>query len=343
MRVQHLARAMVLVASLVALAEQVIAIELGELQAVPSSYPPYIFRLAIVASPLGSPGSPAVTVRQPHDALSFVKNNLLELRLGSLSDVELEISQGSQTLNRLLLKSELQAARAQLGTTIASPRLPSAIAKDRETAPAGAKPLTPATLSAPDRALLERELQVIRQEIQSLVGRVSPWEGLSTPPWHTDHGVAALAFMLMLGGLFIAGVTSLFTGYLMHRSAVDREQQLRRARGELTSKAPPLPVVRGGQLYGDRHERLEPVTVLRRVWVSQKTRRRVRIRTSRAAPQEDAPAHTQVIARVSHPQLTAPAEIVEALVNLRCELMRLQRRLPPSTTPTRPISHRGPL
>jgi hypothetical protein len=354
MGVKHLARAMALVASLVVLAEQAIAIQLGELQAVPGSYAPYIFRLAIIASPRAPSSTPVVTVRHPRDALSFVKNNVLELRLGSLSDVELEVSQGGQTLNRLLLTSELQAARAQMWTTTVSPRHPTAVAKDRETPAGEARPLMPATPSAPDRALVEREMQGIRQEIQSLVKPVIPWEGLSTPPWYTDPGAATLVFTLMLGGLFIVGVTSLFTGYLMHRSAVDREQRLRWARaasirreqGELTAVAPTLPVVRRYQLFEDRHERLAPVTMLRRVWVSQKTRRRVRVRTSRGthdATQEQAAVHTQVVARVSHTRSSAPAEFVEALANLRRELIRLQRSLPTSTTPKRPLARRGPL
>ncbi len=62
-----------------------------------------------------------VALAEPQDALSFVRHNRLELRLRALSDVELEVTQGRQTLNRLLLKSELQAARARLGTTPAPP------------------------------------------------------------------------------------------------------------------------------------------------------------------------------------------------------------------------------
>jgi hypothetical protein len=354
MGVKHPARAMVLVASLVVLAEQTVAIELGELQAVPGTYAPYIFRLAIMPSPRAPAGTPAVIVHHPHDALSFVKNNILELRLGSLSDVELEISHGGQTLNRLLLISELQAARAQRWPLTVSPRHPPAMAKDRETPAAETKPLMPPASSAPDRALVEREMQGIRQEIQGLVKPVIPWEGLSTPAWHADPGTATWVFTLILGGLFIVGVTSLFTGYLMHRSAVDRERRLRwaqaayvrrRAQGELTSGAPTPPVVRRRQLFERRHERVVPITMLRRVWVSQKIRRRIRVRTSHGthdAPQQQAAVHTQVVARVSHARSSAPAEFVEALANMRRELIRLQRSLPPSTTPKQPLARRGP-
>jgi hypothetical protein len=339
MGVKHLALAMVLVASPVALAEHVVAIELGELQAVPSSHPPYIFRLAIITPPAGFSGSPAVTVRQPHDALSLVKNNRLELRLASLSDVELEVSHGSQTLNRLLPKSELQAARARLGMMTASPHAPLALARDREPLATGVRPLTTVTPSALDRALLERELQAIHAEIQRLVGGVTPWEGFSTASWYTEHGAAALLVMLMLGGAFIAGVAALVTGYLLHRSAVDRQRYLQRAlllsirrgRGELASGPPRPPTLRRGGIFGDWHERLEPVTMLRRVLVSQRTRRRVRIQASRgmhSVPQAEATPPTQAIARVSPTRSAPPAEFVEALAHLRRELMRLQRRLP---------------
>ncbi|HSF31278.1 MAG TPA: hypothetical protein VLK82_12520 [Candidatus Tectomicrobia bacterium] len=276
MGVKHLACAMVLVAGLVALAEPVVALEVGELQAVPGGYPPYTFRLAIIASPGGSSGTPAVTVRQPQDALSFVRNNHVELRLRALSDVELEVTQGSQTLNRLLLKSELLAARARLGTTPAPPRPPSTLDKDGATPPS-----TAATYSTSDRAVLEHEMHGIRQEVHSLVGRVIPWEDAATPPWHTNYGTAALVFTLVLWAVFIAGVTALVAGYLMHRSAVDGERQRRRAlvasirqaRGELTSGAPALHGARHGQRFGDRHESWQPVTRLRRLWVSQNTQR----------------------------------------------------------------------
>jgi hypothetical protein len=344
MGAKHIALAVVVVASLFALAEQAIALELGELQAVPSRHPPYTFRLAIISSPGGSSDIAAVTVRQPHDTLSFVKNDCLELRLHSLTDVELEVNQGGQTVNRLLLKSELQAARARLETATGSNRHQPAQAKGGESPMAEARPLTPAPEGAPGRALLEREIQGIRQEMHNLVGRVTPWEGLSTPAGHTQERAAPPVFTLMLGGLCIAGVTSLITGYVMQRSAVARERQrrrslaasMRRVRGDLRSGAPTLPAWPRAQLSGNQPDALPPVTVTRRVRVSHKTRRRIRVRASSAtqdATQERAAEHTRVVARISHAKPSAPAEVVEALRNLRRELIRQQRLRPPSANP----------
>ena len=65
-----------------------------------------------------------MTVRQPHDTLSFVKQHVVELRLRALADVELEVSYGGQTLNRLLPKSELQAARMRVEMAPASNLVP---------------------------------------------------------------------------------------------------------------------------------------------------------------------------------------------------------------------------
>jgi hypothetical protein len=291
-------------------------------------------------------------VRQPHDALSFVKNNRLELRLWSLTDIELEVSQGGQTLNRLLLKNELQAARARLETAPASDRHPSVLVKGRDSPAAEAMPLAPTPDRPADRALLERELQAIRLEIQDLVGRVTPWEDLPTPAWHLEYGVAASLLTLMLGALCIAGVASLVTGYVMQRRAVAHERQrrrslatsIRRVQGELPLGAPTRPAVRGAQLWGDQPDRLAPVTMTRRVRVSQKIRRRIRVRALSAAhdkTREHAAEHTHVVARMSQARPSAPAEVIEALGNLRRELMRLQRMLPSSTAPDSPTSPRG--
>jgi hypothetical protein len=118
MGMAHIALVVVVVASIGGGAAQALAIELGELQAVPSNSPPYIFRLPLITPLHGPSASAAVTVRQPPDTLSFVKQHVVELRLRSLTDVELEVSYGGQTLNRLLPKSELQAAvRAEMAPT----------------------------------------------------------------------------------------------------------------------------------------------------------------------------------------------------------------------------------
>jgi hypothetical protein len=181
MGVRHLALAVIVVAGMCVLAERGIAIELGELQAVPGGDPPFIFRLIILRPPLRSSDIPAVTVRQPHDALTLVKHNHLELRLRSLTDVELEVRQGGQTFNRLLPKSELRAARARLEGAEAPHRPQPARAKSHESPPAEARPPPTAVAGAPDRALLEREIQEIRREMQNLVGGVTRWQGPSPP------------------------------------------------------------------------------------------------------------------------------------------------------------------
>ena len=117
--------ALVVVASISGGAAQVLAIELGELQAVPSNSPPYIFRLPLLTPLHGASAIATVTVRQPPDTLAFVKQHVVELRLRALTDVELEVSYGRQTLNRLLPKSELQAARMRVEMAPASnPSLP---------------------------------------------------------------------------------------------------------------------------------------------------------------------------------------------------------------------------
>jgi hypothetical protein len=384
MGVQHIA--LVVVASLLAVAAPAMGLELGELQAVPGHHPPYLFRLAIISSPRGSSDIPAVMVRQPRDALSFVKNNVLELRLRSLTDVELEVSQRGQTFNRLLLKRELQTARARLDATTAWQRYQAAKAKGaahlqltalldaayhthqtwgqfdpvaarqpfaqieqerlRFLAASGRDPESFPQESL-DRAMLEREVQGIREETHNLVGRVTPWEGLSTPIWHLGEGRATLISTLVLGGLFIAAVTSLCTGYLMQRRALDRERQrrqvlaalIRRAPAELTSGAATLPTAQRVQLTGDQHDALEPITVVRRVRVSHKTRRRIRLQASRdrhAAIQEQVAKHSQVVARLSPAEPSAAVELAEVLGNLQRELLKLRRLLPsppPSESP----------
>jgi hypothetical protein len=342
MGVKHLALGVLVVVSLVMPATQVIAIELGELQAMPGSPPPYIFRLSLIFPPHGSSDLPAVTVRQPRDGLSFVKNHRLELRLPALTDVELEINQGGQTLNRLLLKSELQAARARLETATASIRHQPARATGRQGPATEARPLTSTAEEAPDQALLAREMQEIRQEIQNLVGRVTPWEGLSTPVWPAAKAAATPVVARTLWGVLIAGVASLVAGYLLRRNAVERQRRrllaasVRRLRGQLRSGGATRHPAQRAQLFGDQPAGLGPVTVLRRVRVSQKTRRRIRLWASSPRPdatRERAAERTQVEARLSHTRRFAPAEVVEALGHLRRELLSLQRRLPNRTSP----------
>jgi hypothetical protein len=95
------------------------AFELGDVQAVPGNHPPYVFRLPIMRNSGDGSDAPSVTVRRPPDVLGVVRNQTLELRVPNLTDVELEISHGGQTLNRLFLTRELQTADARLTATLA--------------------------------------------------------------------------------------------------------------------------------------------------------------------------------------------------------------------------------
>jgi hypothetical protein len=340
----HIALALVAAASLSVGAAPALAIELGQLQAIPSNSPPYIFRLPII-TPLHGPSAPAaVTVRQPPDVLSFVKQQVVELRLRSLTDIELEISLGGQTLNRLLLKSELQAARRRLDTMPAATPSQPASAKGWDRPLAEAIPLKPAPEAAPNRTLLERELAEIRQEIHSLVGRVTPWEGPPSPIEESGEGTHPAVPTLMLGGLLIASVAALVIGYLLQRKALARERRWRRAltlsiqrmQDQLGAGSPILPAVLPDASSRARQEALQPITVLRRVHVSQQTRRRFRVRASSDTPeaaQDHDAGPSGLPARTPQRMPAAPTELLEALAQLRGELMRLQGRPPTTVAP----------
>jgi hypothetical protein len=311
--------------SLLAGSAQVLAMALGDLQAVPSSYPPYIFRLPIITPPQGSSAIAAVTVRQPPDALLLVKQQVLELRLRALTDVELEVRQGGQTLNRLLLKSELQEARMRLDTVPASESPQPIRAKDGDRRLAEATPLTLASAEASHRAVLEREIEGIRQEIHNLVGRVTPWEGVAPLAGETGQSTMTAGLTLVLGGLCIAGITSLVMGYMMQRHVLNLERRrrqalilsIRRMQDQLAGGGAPV------------RPALQPVTILRRVRVSQKTRRRCRGRVSHEHDAE----HIRLVARTSQHVPSAPADLLETLARLRRELMRLQRKPLTAATP----------
>jgi hypothetical protein len=339
-----IALAVVVVASICGGASEVLAVELGELQAVMSNSPPYTFRLPLITPLHGPSAMAAVTVRQPPDARSFIKQHVVELRLRSLTDVELEVSYGEQTLNRLLLKSELQAARMRLEMAPASNSSPAARAKGRDHPFPEASSVAQAPEGVSDRPLFEREFEGIRQEIQRLVERVTPWKELSPPLGDGGESAITAVLTLMLGGFFSVGVTSLVMGYLMQRRASDRERRRRRAltlsirrmRDQLAARVPILPALPPAPLARAGNQALEPVTISRRVRVSQKRRRRFRVWVPshmRDAAQEHDAERIRLVARTSQRVPSAPAELLEALVQLRGELMRLQGRPPTSATP----------
>src|SRR5262245_29486590 len=72
MGLAHLTLLVLALANIVGGATPAQAIELGQLQAVPSQVPPYIFRLPLIATLQGSSANAAVQVRQPPDTIAFV-------------------------------------------------------------------------------------------------------------------------------------------------------------------------------------------------------------------------------------------------------------------------------
>ncbi len=409
MGVRHVAVAVLLIASVVMASGRAVAVTLGELQAVPSTPPLYVFRLAILAAPDGSIDTPAVTVRQPRDALSLVKNHTLELRLRSLTDVELEVSYGGQTLNRLLMKSELLGARARLDAATSWSRYQAAKAADAprlqlrvllDTAyqthrawgqfdpvaarqplaqltqerllflaadvrqavpvsqegsprdgglPEGQLP-SPRTDGTAERAMLEREVSVVREEMRDLMARVTPWAEVETSarPLHGHEATPLVA--LVLGGVCIAGLTSLFTGYLIQRRLSAQAQRrrrtfaaIRRATAELTAGTGLLPTGRN-PLAAGRPAPSPPAAVVRHLRVSHKTRRRVRIHASpdnRDATPPRLAEPIRAVARLSHPRASTPAELIEALGNLRQDMLNLQHWLTTSSPSEHTDAGRG--
>jgi hypothetical protein len=396
MSVKRLVLAVLLSAGGVAVPGMAAALTLGELQASPRHPPPYVFRLPILAAPHGSLDTPAVTVRRPQDALSFVKNNTLELQLRTLTDVELEVSHGGQTLNRLLMKHELQGARAPLEAAITWEHYQTAKAKDLprfrlvlllDTAyqshqawhrfdPAAARdPLarvvqerlrllaasprladpisqegslrghqSPAeqvpeagTGDAIERPLLEREMELIRGEIHRLMMQVTPWPGTAVSPWPLHGGNATALVPLLLGGMLVAGLISLFTSYMMQRWVADHARRRRLfvdlglERAAHSSEISGLGVERVAQLLAQRPGPRQRATVVQRLRVSHKIKRRVRLHPGHA-PQGSLPSQmvgAVAAASASVPGASAAPELSEALENLRQALLHLRRRLPP--------------
>jgi hypothetical protein len=218
-------------------------------------------------------------------------------------------------------------------------------AKGRDRPLPEASPLAPASKGADDRTRLEREVEGIRQEIHRLVGRVAPWEGPATPSGAIGGGTVTPVMALMLGGFFIAGITSLVTGYVLQRKVINRQRRRRRAltlairrmQDQLAAGVPVLPAALPPLLSRAAREALEPVAVMQRVRVSRKTRRRFRIRASRAAYDAAQEHDSEHIRRVP----SAPADLLNALAQLRGELMRLQGRPPTSAAANSPDAESG--
>jgi hypothetical protein len=408
MGTRHITLAALLAAIAIAwLAAGAAAFELGDVQAVPGGHPPYVFRLPLVRNSGDGSDVPSVTVRRPTDALGVVKNQTLELRLPNLTDVELEISYGGQTLNRLFLTRELQTADARLTATLAWNRYQAAKAKGQAHSqlaalvdqayqthrvwaqfdPRRAQPLfsrvererrhvlaadrggqpprlqdialadptppPPASQEAADPALLEEEMRRIRAEIHGLVGEVLPWTRAFARPWQDEAPAITPMVAALLGGMFAAGIALLGTGYVMQRRALKRERQrrrlvaaaLRHGHAALPAAARALSLAYPADAAGHRNGAAEPLATRRRMRVSHRTRWRLQRRGAKGlADAAHAPPleQTRRLARLAQPGGAGHADLLEALGNLRRELLCLQGLLPCSTNASAPPSGPGP-
>ncbi len=366
-------------------------IELGELQALPGQVPPFGFQLPLVRQSHALTAIPAIVVQRPSDVLFFVKQGLLELRLLELADVELEISYAGQTMNRLLLKTELQAARARMHAAMAWDRYQAAKAKGIKDArlgrlleeayrtqqtwarldPTAAQPQLPRVLQErlrvqeerpgrqeaargeepPPRsgtgqppalesrmAALERELGSIREAIHGLAQQVRTHldESLKPVGEHPREQPAANSVLTVaLGGLLLAGVASLLTGYSMQRRVVRRGRPrrrlrpptLQRARGALSAETAEVPAVQpllsGAAVHeGEPHPRR---AIVRRVRVSHRTSRRVRISREQSQAMQ-AYGQGQLLPQAPAAARQKSSDLTTALAILEQELRTLQGR-----------------
>ncbi len=209
------------------------SLELGALRAVPSRGPALVFQLPFISQAHAPLGMPTVVIRRPSNALFFVANKTLELRLLELADVELEVSHAGQTVNRLLLKTELETARA---------RMLSSIKRDRDQAAktGDGKSLGPARSSM---AALERQMVGLRGEIQQLVDHVATLADMAKRAGvehHREQWTSSWVLAVMLGGLLVAGLASLLTSHVMRlRGLAAVIERVRDAL--LTARLIPLP------------------------------------------------------------------------------------------------------
>ena len=373
------------------------AFELGDVQAVPSGHPPYVFRLPIVRTSGDGSGVPSVTVRYPTDVLGVVKNQTLELRLPNLTDVELEISYGGQTLNRLFLTRELQTADARLTATLAWHRYRAAKAKGRapsqltalvdeayqthrdwvQLEPRRAQPLfsrvererrqvlaadrggqpprlqdialadpappPPASQDAADPLLLEEEMRRIRADIHGLVGQVMPWTRAFARPWQDDEHAITPTVAALLGGVLAAAIALLGTGYVMQRRARKRERQRRRLLAVARRNGhEALALAYPAHAPGHQNGAAEPLATRRRIRVSHRTRWRLQRRGAKGLADAAHEPPLERTKRLAQPGGAGHADLLEALGNLRRELLRLQGLLPCSTHASTPPSGPGP-
>ena len=288
------------------------SLELGDLRAVPSRGSTLVFQLPIVWYAHSPLGMPTVVVRRPSNVLFFVANNTLELRLLELADVELEVSHAGQTVNRLILKTELEAARARMLAAMRRHRVRAAKTK-------GVKAAHPSPSSL---AVLQREMVGIRTEIQQLVDHVTT---LADRPQragmehHPEQWTFRWVLVAMLGGL-LAGLGVLLAGHVMWRRGF--AQAIERVRDTLPAARPELPAAPLAQPGALERgvPAASPSAVARHVRVSYKASRRLYLRGS--IPLERPPA----VPSDSSLATPEPSGREIMLANLWQELISAQKR-----------------
>jgi hypothetical protein len=271
MRGRRTALAVALVAAMVAgtgRAQTQASLELGDLRAVPSRGSALVFQLPIVWQASAPLGMPTVVVRRPSNALFFVANQTLELRLLELADVELEVSHAGQTVNRLLLKTELETARA---------RMLSSIRRDHDQ-PAKAGDVKRAGPPRSSMAALERQMVGIRGEIQQLVDHVATLADMAKRAGverHPEQWTFSWVLAVMVGGLLVAGLVSLLTSHVMRLRGLSAV--IDRVRDALLTARLGLPALPPAQPRAlERVTPREPtIAVPRQVRVSYKASRRI--------------------------------------------------------------------
>ena len=249
------------------------SLELGALRAVPSRGPALVFQLPIISQAHAPLDMPTVVIRRPSNALFFVANQTLELRLLELADVELEVSHAGQTVNRLLLKTELETARA---------RMLSSIKRDRDQAAktGDGKSAGPARSSM---AALEGQMVGLRGEIQQLVDHVATLADMAKRAGvehHREQWTSSWVLAVMLGGLLVAGLASLLTSHVMRLRGL--AAVIERVRDALLTARLGLPAVPPAQLRAlERGTPLEvPTAVARQVQLSSKASRQLFLEAS---------------------------------------------------------------
>jgi hypothetical protein len=151
-----------------------------------------------------------------------------------------------------------------------------------------------------------------------------------------------------LGGLLAAGMALLCTGYLMQRRALERERRrrrvlaaaLRRRHQALPAASLALSLAHPAHSPGHQSGGLQPMATLRRIRVAHRTgwRRQMTGEKGSTGAGHAPPEQIKPIARIAPPGNAAHPELLEALSNLRQDLIRIQGLLPFSPNAKTPPS-----